>query len=47
MSVMTYNNLALDWAPVNKRDSFFNRLTLVIVAFAFAVGLIMTSIDLL
>lgn len=46
MSVITYNNLALDWSPVNKRDSFFNRLTLVIVTIALFMGLTLTSIDL-
>ena len=46
MSVMTYDHLALGWAPENKRDSFFNRLTLVIVILAMIFGYVMMSINL-
>ncbi len=46
MSVATYENLALDWAPVHKRDSFFNRLTIAIVVIALIFGFVMTSITL-
>lgn len=45
MSVATYNNLALGWAPENKRDNFFNRLTLIIVTLAVVFGLVMTAIN--
>lgn len=45
MTVATYSNLALGWAPENRRDIFFNRLTLVIVILALIFGIIMTSIN--
>ena len=46
MSELTYSNLALGWAPENKQDSFFNRLTSSIVILAIILGLIVMSIDL-
>lgn len=44
MNVVTYSNLALGWAPKNNRDSFFNRLTLIVVATAVIFAIVMTSI---
>ncbi len=46
MSVVTYETLALGWAPENKRDNFFNRLTLVVVTTAVIFALVMTTINL-
>jgi TonB family protein len=46
MSELTYSNLALGWEPVNKQDSFFNRLTLITVILATILGLIAMSISL-
>lgn len=46
MSVVTYSNLALDWKPENKRDNFFNRLSLFSVIAAVIFGIIMMSITL-
>jgi hypothetical protein len=46
MAVVTYSNLALDWTPENKRDSFFNRLTLVAVVSSVIFGIVMMTIDL-
>jgi len=46
MAVVTYSNLALDWAPENKRDNFFNRLTLVAVVSSIIFGFVMTTINL-
>jgi len=45
MSAVTYDNLALGWVPENKRDSFFNRLTTVVVVLAVLFGFVMTSIN--
>ncbi len=45
MSVVTYDSLALGWAPENKRDNFFNRLTIVVVILAVVFGLVMTTIN--
>ena len=46
MSVVTYNHLALGWSPERERDTFFNRLTLVIVIVAIIFAAVMTSINL-
>jgi outer membrane biosynthesis protein TonB len=46
MVAVTYSNLALDWTPENKRDSFFNRLTLVAVVSSVIFGIVMTTINL-
>jgi len=46
MSELTYSNLALDWEPENKQDSFFNHLTLIAVVLAIILGLITMSIEL-
>ena len=46
MSAVTYNHLALGWSPERERDTFFNRLTLVVVILAVIFGVVMTSIDL-
>ena len=46
MTAVTYTNLALGWAPENKRDSFFNRLTVVVVIMAIIFGVVMMSIKL-
>lgn len=46
MGVVTYSNLALDWEPEHKRDSFFNRLTIVVVILSIIFGFVMASINL-
>lgn len=46
MHELTYSNLALDWAPQFKQDKFFNRLSLVSVALALLLALVVMSIDL-
>ena len=46
MSVVTYNHLALGWSPERERDTFFNRLTIVIVVLALIFGAVITSVDL-
>ncbi len=46
MSALTYDNLALGWKPENKRDNFFNRLTVFIVILAVIFGYVMMSINL-
>ena len=46
MTAVTYTNLALEWAPQNNRDSFFNRLTLVVVIIAIIFGVVMMSVQL-
>lgn len=45
MTAVTYSNLALGWEPENKRDHFFNRLTLVVVVLAIVFGIVMMSIN--
>lgn len=45
MTAVTYSNLALGWEPENKRDSFFNRLTFVVVVLAIVLGIVMVSIN--
>lgn len=46
MTVATYSNLALGWAPENTRDGFFNRLTFIMVILAIAFAVLMMSIKL-
>ena len=46
MTAVTYSNLALGWEPENKRDHFFNRLTLVVVLLAIVLGIVVMSINL-
>ena len=46
MSTVTYNHLALGWSPERERDTFFNRLTLVVVSLAIVFGIVMTSVNL-
>ena len=46
MSVATYSNLALDWAPENSGNGFFNKLTIVVVILSMLVGFVVMSIDL-
>lgn len=46
MSVVTYSNLALDWTPENKRDSYFNRISIFFVISSIIFGLVMMSITL-
>lgn len=46
MTAVTYTNLALEWAPENSRDSFFNRLTIVVVILAIIFGIVMMSVQL-
>ena len=45
MTAVTYTSLALGWAPENNRDSFFNRLTFVVVVLAVVLGIVMMSIN--
>ena len=45
MTAVTYSSLALGWEPENKRDSFFNRLTFVVVVLAIVLGIVMVSIN--
>ena len=44
MSVVTYNHLALDWSPENKRDGYFNKLTSIVVIVAIIIAVITNSI---
>lgn len=44
MTTMTYQDIALNWAPQSRRDSFFNRLTLIVVIIAVSLGLLMSAI---
>lgn len=44
MTTATYSHLALGWVPENKRDNFFNRLTIIVVALAIVFALVMKSI---
>lgn len=46
MSSVTYSNLALDWSPENKRDNFFNRVSLLAVILSVIFGVLMMSITL-
>lgn len=46
MSVATYSNLALGWTPQTNANSFFNRLTVVVVVFSMVLGFVAMSIDL-
>lgn len=46
MTDVTYSNLALGWTPEHNRDTFFNRLTLIIVVSAMVFAFAMTSITL-
>ena len=46
MTEVTYTNLALEWAPENNRDSFFNRLTVVVVILTIIFGVVMMSVQL-
>ena len=46
MTAVTYTNLALEWAPENNRDNFFNRLAVVVVLLAIIFGVVMMSVQL-
>lgn len=46
MNAVTYSNLALGWTPDNKQDTFFNRLTLIVVVFSLISALVISSISL-
>ena len=46
MTDVTYSNLALGWTPEHNRDTFFNRLTLIVVVSAIVFALAMSSITL-
>lgn len=44
MTAVTYQHLALNWAPDNKRDSFFNKLTIAVVILSVVLALIVSAI---
>lgn len=44
MTSMTYQDIALSWAPENKRDSFFNKLTIIVVVISISLGMLMSII---
>lgn len=46
MTTATYTNLALGWTPENNRDSFFNRLTFIVVVLAIIFAVVIMSIQL-
>ena len=44
MSVLTYSNLALDWAPDHKQDSFFKRLSIITLLLVILLAIVIQSI---
>lgn len=45
MSAMTYEYMALDWRPDNKRDNAFKYISIAVVVFVLILGFILSSID--
>ena len=45
MTAVSYSHMALGWAPENKQDNYFNRLTFIVVACAIIFGFIIASIN--
>lgn len=45
MTSMTYQDIALNWSPQNRRDSFFNKLTVIVVVISISLGIVVSSVN--